>query len=188
MDNGKISVRYARALFETAKEQQCETEVYEQPMRLTGNYSQAIGAFDEALSNPIIASEEKVKLLKTAIGDPIHPCLARFIEFVSEKKRENKILLIALKYQEMYRKEENLLKAEVTTAAEIDDQAVQRIRQFVEQTFNRRVEMHLKTNPELIGGFILDIEHNRMDSSVKGLLEKIKKDELLTRPEGVPYQ
>ena len=176
MDNGKISVRYARALFETAKEQQCETEVYEQLMRLTGNYSQAIGAFDEALSNPIIAGEEKVKLLKTAIGDQVHPCLARFIEFVSEKKRENKILLIALKYQEMYRKEKNLLKADVTTAAEIDDQALQRITQFVEQTFNRSVEMHTKTNPGLIGGFILDIEHNRMDASVKGRLEKLKTD------------
>ena len=176
MDNGKISVRYARALLETANEQQCETEVYEQLVRLTGHYSQAIGAFNEALSNPIIPGEEKVKLLKTAIGDPIHPCLERFIEFVSEKKRENKILLIALKYQEMYRKQKNLLKADVTTAAEIDDQALQRLSQFVEQTFHRGVELHVKTNPALIGGFILDIEHDRMDASVKGRLEKLKTD------------
>ena len=174
MDNGKISVRYARALLETANEKKCETEVYGQLVRLTNQYSQAIGEFNEALSNPIIPSEEKVKLLKTAIGDPIHPCLERFIEFVSEKKRENKILLIALKYQEMYRKQKNILKADVTTAAEIDSQALQHLTQFVEQTFNCDVELYVKTNPALIGGFILDIEHDRLDASVKSRLKQLK--------------
>ena len=117
MDNGKISVRYARALLATAKAQQCEGEVYDGLTRLTHNYSYAISTFNEVLSNPMISPEEKRKLLQNAIGEPLHPCLLRFIEFVTEKKRENKILLIALKYQEMYRKEKNILKADVTVAA-----------------------------------------------------------------------
>ena len=45
---------------------------------------------------------------------------------------------------------------------------------FVREHFNCDVELHLKVDPSLIGGFILDIEHNRMDASVKGRLEKLK--------------
>ena len=175
MDNGKISVRYARALLETAKKQQCEAEVYEGLTRLSHNYSFAINTFNEVLSNPMIRPEEKKKLLLNTIGAPIHPCLLRFIEFVIEKKRENKILLIALKYQEMYRRENNILKANVTTASELDDTTLQHLRDFVADTFHADVEMHVKVDPALIGGFTLDIEYNRMDASIAGRLDAIRK-------------
>ena len=174
MDNGKISVRYARALLNDANEKHCETEVYGQLMRLTENYSLGISQFNEALSNPMIGSEEKLQLLRTAIGEPVHPCLIRFLEFVTEKKRESKIFLIALKYQEMYRKEKHLLRANVTTAAELDEQTLEKIREYVERTFNCGAEMHVKVDPKLIGGFTLDIEHDRMDASIKGRLENLE--------------
>ena len=99
MDNGKISVRYARALLNASLEQHCETEVYEGLVRLTNNYSLAINAFNEALSNPMIADNDKVQLLRTAIGEPIHPSIQQFLAFLTEKKRVNKVFLIALKYQ-----------------------------------------------------------------------------------------
>ena len=175
MDNGQISVRYARALLETALEQHCETEVYHQLVKLTGNYGLAIPQFNEALSNPTVGNRDKVQLLETAIGEPVHPCLARFLEFVTDKKRENRIFLIALKYQEMYRKEKKLLRADVTTAAELDEKALDNIRNYVQQTFHCDAELHVKIDPSLIGGFILDIEHDRMDASIKGRLDLLKK-------------
>lgn len=176
MDNGKISVRYARALLNYANEQHCEAEVYGNLTKLTASYSQAINPFNEVLSNPMVESAQKVELLQTAIGEPVHPCLIRFFEFLTEKKRENKIFVIALKYQEMYRQEKNLLRANVTTATELNDTALERIRAFVEQTFNRQVEMHVSIDPKLLGGFTLDIEHDRMDASIAGQLNKLKKE------------
>ena len=176
MDNGKISVRYARALLNYANEQHCESEVYGNLTRLTANYSQAINRFNEVLSNPMVDGGDKVKLLKTAIGEPVHPCLVRFLEFLTEKKRENKIFVIALKYQEMYRKEKNLILANVTTATELSDNALNKIREYVEHAFNCIAEMHVKVDPKLIGGFMLDIEHDRMDASITGQLNKLKKE------------
>ena len=174
MDNGKISVRYARALFDQAVSEQCAREVYESMKRLTANYSQAINAFDEVLSNPGIKDEEKIKLLQMAVGEPIHPCLAHFLEFLTAKKRENKIFLIALKYQEMYRKANNIIKADITTAMEVDEGTIDQIRTFVEENLHCIADMHVKVDPALIGGFLLDIEHERMDLSIKGRLEEIK--------------
>ena len=174
MDNGKISVRYARALLSQANNERCATEVYDCLLRLTANYSLAINAFNEVLSNPMVATEEKLRLIHTAIGEPVHPCVAHFLEFLTVKKRENKIFLIALKYQEMYRKANHLLRADVTTATELSDETLNKIKAFVEQTFNRQVELHVSIDPKLIGGFTLDIEHNRMDASIKGRLENLK--------------
>ena len=176
MDNGKISVRYARALFKQAESEQCAAEVYACMTRLTANYGTAIEQFNEVLSNPMISDEEKIKLLHTAIGEPIHPCVVRFLEFLIAKNRENKVFLIALKYQEMYRKANNILRADVTTAMAVDDATLEQIRAFVEQSFHCTVDMYAKVDPSLIGGFTLDIEHERMDASVTGQLNKLKKE------------
>ena len=174
MDNGKLSVRYARALLDLATEQHCEAEVYRQLTQLTANYCLAIKPFDEALSNPMNGAQEKQQLLQTAIGEPVHPCLAHFFEFILEKRRESRVFLIALKYEELYRKSRQILRADVTTAVELDDQALHNIGNFVKETFHREAELHVKVDPTLIGGFILDIEHDRLDASIKGRLEKLK--------------
>ena len=176
MDNGKISVRYARALLSQANNERCATEVYDCLTRLTTNYVMAINAFNEVLSNPLVAVEKKLKLIHTAIGEPIHPCVVHFLEFLTVKKRENKIFLIALKYQEMYRKTKHLVRADVTTAAELDERALERIRDYVRKTYHCEVEMRVKVDPEIIGGFKLDIEHKRLDASIKGQLEKLKAE------------
>ena len=176
MENGKISVRYARALLNYALEQHCEKEVYEGMDRLTHNYSLAINQFTEALSNPTVSDNDKLVLLKTASDEPLHPCLNRFLEFLIEKKRENKIYLIGLKFQEMYRKQKGIILAKVTTAAVMDGITLQKIKAYLEDVFHCSVEMHLIVNPALIGGFTLDIEHDRMDASVAGRLNAIKKE------------
>lgn len=174
MDNGKISVRYARALLNTARQQQCETEVYDALVRFTNNYGLAIGQFNEVLNNPIIESSDKIQLLKTAIGEPIPELLEQFLCFVAEQKRENKIYTIALKYQEMYREEKDILRTEVTTATELPEGSLRKIKGFVEQSFDCTAELHTKVDPSLIGGFVLDIENDRMDASVAGQLNALK--------------
>ena len=174
MDNGRISVRYARALFQTAQEQGCEDAVYDGLTRFAHNYILAIAQFNEVLADPIVAQEEKVKLLEMAVGDPLHDTLKQFITFVAEQKREDKMFLIAMKYMEMYREKHNILSTQVTTATELPEATYDKIKAFVKQTFDADAEIDVKIDPSLIGGFILDIENTRMDASVAGQLNALK--------------
>ena len=174
MDNGRISVRYARALFQTAQEQDCEDAVYDGMTRFAHNYLLAIAQFNEVLADPIVAQEEKVKLLEMAVGEPLHDTLRQFIAFVTEQKREDKMFLIAMKYMEMYREKHNILSTQVTTATELTEASYDKIKAFIKQTFDADAEMEVKIDPSLIGGFILDIENTRMDASVVGQLNALK--------------
>lgn len=174
MDNGKISVRYARALFQVAQEQGCEAEVYDGLTRFAHNYLLAIAQFNEVLADPIVAREEKVKLLEMAVGEPIHGCLKQFIAFVADQKREDKMFLIAMKYMEMYREKHHILSTQVTTATQLPEETYDKIKAFVKQTFDTDAELDVHIDPSLIGGFILDIENSRMDASVVGQLNALK--------------
>ena len=174
MDNGKISVRYARALFQTAQEQGCEEAVYDGLTRFAHNYVLAIAQFNEVLADPIVAREEKVKLVEMAVGEPMHDCLKQFIAFIADQKREDKMFLIALKYMEMYRAKHNILSTQVTTATELSEESYDKIKAFIKQTFGADAEIDVHINPSLIGGFILDIENTRMDASIAGQLNALK--------------
>ena len=174
MDNGKISVRYARALFQLAQEQGSEAAVYDGLTRFAHNYLLAISQFNEVLADPIVAKEEKVKLVEMAVGEPMHDCLKQFIAFVVDQKREDKMFFIAMKYMEMYRAKHNILNTQVTTATELPEATYERIKAFIKQTFDAEAKMDVKIDPSLIGGFVLDIENTRMDASVAGQLNALK--------------
>ena len=174
MDNGKISVRYARALFQLAQEQGCEDAVYDGLTRFAHNYLLAIAQYNEVLANPIVAETEKVKLLEMTVGEPLHDCLKQFITFVAEQKREDKMFLIAMKFMEMYREKHNIVSTQVTTATELPEATYEHIKAFIKQSFGADAEIEVHIDPKLIGGFILDIEHSRMDASVAGQLNALK--------------
>lgn len=174
MDNGKLSVRYARALLQTAQEQGSEEAVYDGLTRFAHNYMLAIAQFNEVLADPIVARDEKVKLMEMAVGEPLHDTLRQFIAFVADQKREDKMFLIAMKYMEMYRAKHNILSTQVTTATELPEATYDKIKAFVKQTFDADAEIDVKIDPSLIGGFILDIENTRMDASVVGQLNALK--------------
>ena len=174
MDNGKLSVRYARALFLTAHEQCCEDSVYDGLARFAHNYLLSISQFNEVLADPIVAHEEKTKLMEMAVGEPMHDTLKQFIAFVADQKREDKMFYIAMKYMEMYRAKHNILSTQVTTATELPEGTYDKIKAFVKQTFDADAELDVHIDPSLIGGFVLDIENTRMDASVVGQLNALK--------------
>ena len=174
MDNGRISVRYARALFQIAQEQGCEEAVYDGLTRFAHNYLLAIAQFNEVLADPMVAREEKVKLVEMAVGEPLHDTLKQFIAFVVDQKREDKMFFIAMKYMEMYRTKHHILNTHVTTATELPEATYDKIKAFVKQTFDSDAELEVHIDPSLIGGFILDIGHSRMDASVVGQLNALK--------------
>ena len=174
MDNGRISVRYARALFQLAQEQHCEDAVYDGLTRFAHNYLMAISQFNEVLADPLVAQEEKVKLMEMAVGEPLHDTLKQFIAFVADQKREDKMFLISMKFMEMYRTKHNILSTHVTTATELPEATYDKIKAFIKKTFDAEAEIDVHIDPSLIGGFILDIENSRMDASVAGQLNALK--------------
>ncbi len=175
MEDGKISVRYARALYGFAVENHCEDEIYQSLKRFCDNVNGGIGKLCNVLSNPVLDDNNKIALIETAIGEPIHDCLKHFVRFVVSHKRENKIVFIALKYQDIYRNEKRLLKTKITTAAELPEATIEHIKSYVATTFKSDIEAEIEVDPNLIGGFMIDIENNRLDASVIGQLNQLKE-------------
>ncbi len=175
MNNGLIAIRYARALYSSAKDKHKEDAVYSGICAVSSAFEQ-VPELASALRSPTIDDNDKVKLLVSAAGEKPAKELKDFIVFVVNKKRESYMGSIARMYEQLYRSDKNIVISTVTTASEVDKKTLERIRKYIEQICNaQKVELHTKQDPSIIGGFILDVDSMRMDASIKGQLSKLYK-------------
>ena len=80
----------------------------------------------------------------------------------------------------MYRQKKNIITSTLVTAAPITDAEEDRMRKAVQSVTDGTVEFKKEVDPDLIGGFILNVETYQLDASIKSQLRTIK-DSLLNR-------
>ncbi len=172
MDIGVISVRYARALLKSATDQKLEDTVYQEMMTVAKSYLE-VPQLRQTIDNPMLSKDKKLTLLQTAAGEKPSALTKSFIQLVLKEDRENVIQFMANSYITLYRKQKNVIRGKLTTAARVSAQTEQKMRQMVESKTNGTVEFETEVNPDIIGGFILEYDTYRMDASVKTRLNNI---------------
>ena len=174
MDLGVISTRYARALLKASEEENVTAQVYQEMQTLADNYIK-VSELRRAIDNPMLPREKKTTLLHTAAGGKVTSLVERFFELVLNEGRENALQFIANSYITLYRQQKNITRGKLTTAVSVDANTEQKMRKMVESRTNGTVEFKTEVNPDILGGFILEYDTYRMDSSVKSQLNKILK-------------
>ena len=172
MDIGVISMRYARALLKSATDQKLEDAVYQEMMTMAKSYLD-VPALRHTIDNPMLSKDKKEALLIVAAGEKPCQLTKSFIALVLKEDRENVMQFMANSYITLYRKQKNVIRGKLTTAARVSAQTEQKMRQMVESKTNGTVEFETEVNPDIIGGFILEYDTYRMDASVKSKLNNI---------------
>ncbi len=98
-----------------------------------------------------------------------------FISFVVNEGREDYMPAIARMYEQIYRKENNIVISTLTSAAELPESSVESIKKFIAKlSGSKNVEVRTTIDSSIIGGFLLDIDSSRLDASIKGQLNQLK--------------
>ena len=172
MDFGVISVRYARALLKSATDANLEDQVYQEMMTLAKSYVD-VPQLRQTIDNPMLSKDKKEALLITAAGEKPSVLTRSFISLVLKEDRENVMQFMANSYVTLYRKQKNVIRGKLTTAARVSADTEQKMRKMVESKTQGTVEFETEVNPDIIGGFILEYDTFRMDASVKSKLNTI---------------
>ena len=165
---------YAQALFAAAKEDGRLETVHEQ---LT-DFATAVAEVDElraVLRNPQIESREKARILEDLLGDA-DELLRNFLMLTAEKGRIADIDEIAREFDRLIAREERRLDVELTTAYELSDEEADGILKQIEDASGRKVEATRNVDPDLIGGLVLQAGSLRVDASVRGRLERLRRE------------
>ena len=170
----EIAQVYARSLFEVAKEHDELDEIHDQ----LGDFADAVDKSRELqvfFFSPYFSSEEK----KDGIDKVVEGANERFLNFlklVAERHRVPAIFRIRREFDALWREENKLLEVRVTSATPLDEELVQNIGRRIEEQTGQRIDLDANVDPDVIGGLVLRVGNMVMDASVRGRLERLRKE------------
>ena len=174
MNEGLISKRYAKALYDHASGIHEESLLYHR-MQILATLWQKMPDLKESLRSPMVSVADKTKLLQNATGKNAEQSYLDFVDLVVVNHRLDSLYMIALSYQLIYRQRKRISVVHLVSANQLPYKSLERIRLFTEQQTHGKVEFSNRIDPSIVGGFIFQLNDLRIDASVKGQLERINR-------------
>jgi F-type H+-transporting ATPase subunit delta len=174
MNDSKISVRYSRALFQAALEKKILDKV-NQDMIFISEICK-IQETKEFLHSPIIVPSKKTAIFHKMLGDNVEKITLSLIDLVVQNGRESYLPAIARVFIHETMKYKGITESLLTTAVKVDSKVRKQISDLISEVFKTKVELKENIDTEIIGGFILRVDDNYIDASIRNKLRKIKKE------------
>ena len=165
---------YANALFEAAKERG-SLDVARDQLREFVDAVAEVPELRELLLNPQLDSADKVDALGAILADA-DELVRNFLLLVAEKGRAAELQEIAREFEALVAAEEGVLDVELTTAVELSEDDASKLLDRIEQVSGRRLRATREVDPGLIGGFVLRAGSHRADASVRGRLQRLRRE------------
>lgn len=174
MDIGVISVRYAKALLQFAKENGEDEKVYDEVKSLAQSFV-AVPQLRATLLNPTLTKEKKAEIMTAAaVGKGnASKSLFRFFELVIKQQRVEYMQFIAQSYIKLYQDDKNMTQGHLTVACDIPSSVVNNMKDLVQKRSHKNVNFEVTLDKAIKGGFILEYETYRLDASVRSRLSRI---------------
>src|SRR5919201_1059577 len=165
---------YARALYDAAKENGRVEQVREE-LRDFVESQREVPELRELLRNPQLDHRVKASALEELLGGE-EELVRNFLLLLAEKNRAGEIEEIAREFERLAAEEEGILDVELTTAVELSDDEAQDVIAQIEAASGRKVEATRSVDPGLIGGIVLQAGSMRLDASVRGRLNRLRRE------------
>lgn len=174
MNESKISVRYAKAIFQTATQMGLEQKVMDDLKFILTVIS--MPDIISMLQSPVVKTSDKKRVFIDIFKAKVNPLTMNFLELLLNHNREAYTGRIARYYQKLYNEDKNIKIADITTPFEISKDQYENLRLILKNNFNSEIELSLHIKPEIIGGFILKVDDEQYDASVRTSLKRVKKE------------
>lgn len=180
MDEGKIAIRYSKALLSLAKERGI-TEGVRIDMEMIRQLFETYPRFSQVLESPVIKSKEKLAFFELVFLKNLNPTTYSFLVLLIANNRESYLRPIARIFLDSCRMEAGYKEAKLVSAIKIDQATVEQFRTFIRKHFNSEVDLVCTVDENLIGGFVLQVEDQQIDASVSAKLTKLKREFLASQ-------
>ncbi|MFT5748878.1 MAG: F-type H+-transporting ATPase subunit delta [Ancylomarina sp.] len=174
MNESKISVRYAKALFLLGKEKKVLDTIVAD-MKLVNELCNTVKDFWMMVESPVIKTSQKRKAVKLVLGDKLDAISLNFLDMVFENHREIFIKDMVRNFLDLCRKDKGIVFAKLTTAGLIDGDDKTNLSEMLKKAFNSKIELEEVLDKDIIGGFVLRVDDQELDASVSAQLNQIKR-------------
>ncbi|HNS16250.1 MAG TPA: ATP synthase F1 subunit delta [Bacteroidales bacterium] len=175
MRERKIAYRYAKALFDYAVEEKILEKV-NADMDLIGKVCAQNREFRLVLKSPIVHKRKKTAILRRIFQEHVTTETFTYLQIIAKKSRENYIQDIAVCFTELYLEHQNIKSATIRTAVPLDEPLRRKVIALLEEQTRARIQLNEEVDPELIGGFIINVGDQQYDTSIQRKLLLLRRE------------
>jgi F-type H+-transporting ATPase subunit delta len=168
---------YAEALFEAAQERDELEGVLEdlQEFKKALEESEELRLFFYGGQVP----EREKRRAIDALTEGMALSSRNFLKILSDNGREEILEEVLLRYEELVKEHLGRVEVEVTTAVELTDEELDRIKERLGRSLEGRdVILQRSVDPNILGGAVFRFGGRMVDSSVRGRLQGLREEML----------
>ncbi len=196
MIDRKVSIRYARALDKICRDNQL---AHRDILEVLKSFYHAVNENDTLknfLNMSIIPTSKKIGIVDKLISDEGESYIKQFIkknimdrifsdsvkayskQFIEYVIKKNRFMLfgeILEIFEEIVDKKDNILKASVVSAVELDEITKGDLKEHLESKFNKTIEVSFSVDNSLIAGIVVQIDDVVYDGSMSTYLNNLER-------------
>ncbi len=165
---------YASALYDLAKDEALGTIIYGEIKSLDQAFVSEKD-FLRLLSTPNLSIDERLSIIDNSFKGKLHAYTLNFLKLLTEKGYILKFHECVSAYRDLYNEDNGILPVKVVTAEPLDEKQALRLKVRLGTITGKDVELIQQVDPACLGGIRLDYDGKRVEDTIAGRLEAVRR-------------
>lgn len=175
MKSTKLASRYAKALFDLAKEKELIDKV-NSDLKIVKEVISENHDLKAVIESPIIFADKKNNVFAEVFKGKLDEITFGFLSLLIKKKREPSLVTICNEYEHLHNDYHNIKIAYITTAQPLSEELKGKLQQILEEGWKANVQICERVDEKIIGGFIVHIDDFLFNASILAKINKLRAD------------
>ncbi|MDR0921559.1 MAG: F0F1 ATP synthase subunit delta [Lactobacillales bacterium] len=173
LDKFTIGKRYGKALFELTEEKGTSSSVYEELLQVREVF-QGVPELGAVLTDSRLSPDKKKGIFKE-LSSGYSEIVQNFLGVTFDTGRMIDLPFIIDDFEERYDEKMGIVRGTVTTAVPLTNEQKNQIAVGLAQRLAvKTVDLEEKVDKEIVGGVIVEANHQIIDGSIKSQLTKLR--------------
>ena len=173
MTNSTSSKNYAGALAQIAKSNSMSFDEIKNDLNIAESIINSSSELKDVLENITISTDVKSEIVEDVFKNQINSKIINFLKIITDKNKFNDLAEIKAEFEKLYNEEKNIKTVDVTSAIQLSDEQKNRVIEKLQNKLNKQIIANWQIDENIIGGLIIKVDDDVINSSLKNKLEKI---------------
>ena len=168
-----ITTPYAEAFLQVAESRNEVDEVVNQAKSILELWNNS-PEFSDAMSSPVLEVNQKKAALEKLFSSQVNPSFLNLLKLLADRQRIGLLNSVLERLLEIYREQRNIALATITSASALnEDQQSELLKKVQSIAGTDNLEIDLKVDSELLGGFVVNVGSKVIDASIAGQVRRL---------------
>jgi len=164
--------RYAEAAFELAGRDDTH-EQWDEDLKVAAELV-ADERISRIVDNPAVPVGDRDEILGRLLEKRVSRAVLNLVRLLAQRGRIDLLPAVSRQFSRLFDQLQGVVPATVTSASPLEPEQEEQVRARLEELTGRTVRLTSAVNPDLIGGVMVQVGDQLIDSSVRGRLERLR--------------